>query len=58
MGTTTVAIMLVKIANAEIICTETVFNSQIKYGDNVLTRIKYSQNNSEMLQIMKNEIME
>ena len=58
VGTTTVAVMLVKIANAEIICTETAFNSQIKYGDNVLTRIKHCQNNSDMLKVLKNEIME
>lgn len=57
VGTTTVAVMLVKIENAEVLSTKTDFNMQIKYGDNVLTRIKHCQTDKAMTQKLKHAIM-
>ncbi len=58
IGTTTVAVMLVKLAGAEIAGVETAFNGQIKYGDNVLSRIKHCQNDEKMVTILQREIMD
>ena len=58
VGTTTVALMLVKIADEQILGSATAFNSQIKYGDNVLTRIKHCQGNAEMVVVLQQEIMQ
>ncbi len=58
VGTTTVAVMLVDMVLAEIISIETAFNEQIRYGDNVLTRIKLCQNNQDMVEKLKGVIMQ
>ncbi len=58
IGTTTVAVMLVKLEGAEIAGVETAFNGQIKYGDNVLTRIKHCQSDVKMVKILQQEIMD
>lgn len=43
IGTTTVAVMVVDLATGDILSRASAFNGQLKYGDNVLTRINRCQ---------------
>ncbi|MCX8027707.1 MAG: ASKHA domain-containing protein [Thermodesulfovibrionales bacterium] len=42
IGTTTVVVYLVNLSNGKIVDTGSIYNSQIKHGDDVITRIIYS----------------
>ncbi|MQY72082.1 MAG: DUF4445 domain-containing protein [Dehalococcoidia bacterium] len=43
IGTTTVALNLVDLANGEIICTVSDYNQQLKCGEDIISRINYAQ---------------
>ncbi len=57
VGTTSVAGYLCNLANGEIIATESMINPQVKYGEDVMTRIAYSQNHPDGLMEMNREII-
>lgn len=56
VGTTTVAVMLVNLETQTICATATSFNNQIRYGDNVLTRIRHCQSDSAMTGVLQKTI--
>jgi len=53
IGTTTIACALVDLENGRIAGTTTCYNSQIAYGDDVITRIIYASENPEGLKILR-----
>ena len=58
IGTTTVVMSLVNILTKQEISTEVSINTQVKYGQDVITRISYSNDNGEIgITSLKNEII-
>lgn len=51
IGTTTVVVYLVSLTDAKIVDTGSIYNSQIKYGDDVITRIIYATENEGLEEI-------
>jgi len=43
IGTTTVALILCRLANGEVLAEASAFNAQIRFGEDVLTRIQYCE---------------
>ena len=43
LGSTTIIMQLVNLNNGEVIAEESIFNKQIKYGEDILTRILYKR---------------
>ncbi len=57
IGTTTVAALLVDLANGNIIARASNFNQQMHFGDNVLTRINLCQTNPKMVRQLQHAII-
>lgn len=57
IGTTTVAVYLCDLASGEIIATESETNPQIKYGEDVMSRIQYSRAESSGLEDLHRAII-
>lgn len=57
IGTTTVALALVDLERARVIEYATCYNSQISYGDDVITRIVYATENQNGLKTLKDAVL-
>jgi len=51
IGTTTVVAKLIGLANGQTIATVSALNPQTKYGDDVISRISYAENNEKLLNL-------
>ncbi len=49
LGSTTVVVRLVNLATGEVVCEESLYNEQIRFGEDILSRIFYSKDNPEHL---------
>ncbi|SCH74141.1 methylamine methyltransferase corrinoid protein reductive activase [uncultured Clostridium sp.] len=58
LGSTTIIMQLINLNNGYIISEESVFNKQIKYGDDILSRIFYTKENKYGLEEIKNITIE
>lgn len=58
IGTTTVALALVDLEEGRIVDVATCYNSQINYGDDVITRIVYAEEKPEGLNILRKCIVD
>jgi len=58
IGTTTVAVMVADLATGEILSRASAFNGQLKYGDNVLTRINRCQTDPSSVAELQQAICE
>jgi len=56
IGTTTVVLALVDLEEGKIVDVASCYNSQINYGDDVITRIIFAEENPEGLKILKKSI--
>ena len=57
IGTTTVVVYLVDLGNGQVIDIGSTYNSQIRYGDDVITRIVYATEKEENLQELRNAVV-
>lgn len=57
IGTTTIALALIDMETAKIVDIATCYNSQIVYGDDVITRIIYSIEKEKGLEILRNSVV-
>jgi len=58
IGTTTVALALIDIENRRVIDITSCYNSQVSYGDDVITRIIYTEENPQGLAILRKCIVD
>ncbi|WP_083962533.1 ASKHA domain-containing protein [Thermodesulfovibrio thiophilus] len=58
IGTTTVALALIDIENKRVIDITSCYNSQVSYGDDVITRIIYTEENPQGLAILRKCIVD
>lgn len=58
IGTTTVVIALIDIEKGKVVDIASCYNSQIAFGDDVITRIIYATENSRGLEILRKSIVE
>lgn len=58
IGTTTIALAIVDIEKGEIVDLATCYNSQIAYGDDVITRIIYAIENPKGLEILRKSVVD
>ncbi len=56
IGTTTVAVMVVNLEDGQILSRASAFNQQLKYGDNVLTRINRCQTDPASVGVLQDAI--
>lgn len=57
IGTTTIALALIDMETANVIEYATCYNSQISYGDDVITRIIYTVENERGLETLRNAVI-
>ncbi len=57
IGTTTVAVYLCDLGSGEIVATEAMLNPQIKFGEDIMSRIAYAKDNRGGLAEMNSEII-
>ncbi len=57
VGTTSVAIYLCDLVTGKVIATEAMMNPQVKFGEDVITRIAYADSKSEGLNELNSEII-
>ncbi len=53
IGTTTVVAKLIDMTNADCLATQAALNPQAQYGDDVISRIAYAQNNTKLAELQK-----
>jgi uncharacterized 2Fe-2S/4Fe-4S cluster protein (DUF4445 family) len=58
IGTTTVVVYLCDLSSGEVLATGSFMNPQMRYGDDVISRISYCMNNDNGLQIMHDLLIE
>ncbi len=57
VGTTTVAAYLCDMNTGKVVCTESMMNPQVPYGEDVMSRITYAMTNDEGLKTMQDSII-
>lgn len=58
IGTTTIALALIDMERASVVEHATCYNSQISYGDDVITRIVYTIENDRGLETLRNAVID
>ena len=58
LGSTTIIMQLVNLNNGEVICEESIFNKQIQYGEDILSRIFYTKERKDGLELIQNSTIE
>jgi uncharacterized 2Fe-2S/4Fe-4S cluster protein (DUF4445 family) len=58
VGTTTVAAYLCEMNTGKVVCTESMMNPQVPYGEDVMSRITYAMSNDDGLDTMQNALIQ